>query len=73
MQLLASMVQANLTPEAGTLISLISSLSNLGLWQDADRVFEIAANAGAIPQSSLDGDFEVDVSRLPSVIAKVKV
>lgn len=67
------MVQADLTPDTGTLTGLIGSLADRGQWQDADRVFEIAVKTAAYPPSSLDGEFEVDVSRLPSAIAKVKV
>lgn len=73
MKLLASMVEAGLTPDAVTVGELISSLSDRGRWDDAQRVVEIAEKTGAIPASSLDSDFEVDVSHLPSAIAKVKV
>lgn len=72
-KLLASMVEAGLTPDAVTIGELISSLSDRGRWDDAQRVVEIAEKTGAIPASSLDSDFEVDVSRLPPAIAKVKV
>ncbi|CAN0044183.1 unnamed protein product [Ectocarpus sp. 4 AP-2014] len=73
MKLLASMVEAGLTPDAVTVGELISSLSDRGRWDDAQRVVEIAEKTGAIPASSLDSDFEVDVSHLPPAIAKVKV
>ncbi|CAB1101619.1 unnamed protein product [Ectocarpus sp. CCAP 1310/34] len=73
MKLLASMVEAGLTPDAVTVGELISSLSDRGRWDEAQRVVEIAEKTGAIPASSLDSDFEVDVSHLPPAIAKVKV
>ncbi|CBN76149.1 conserved unknown protein [Ectocarpus siliculosus] len=72
MKLLASMVEAGLTPDGVTVGELISSLSDRGRWDDAQRVVEIAEKTGAIPASSLDSDFEVDVSQLPPAIAKVK-
>lgn len=73
MKLLASMVEAGLAPDAVTVGELISSLSDRGRWDEAQRVVEIAEKTGAIPASSLDSSFEVDVSHLPSAIAKVKV
>ena len=73
MKLLASMVGANLTPDIVTVGELISSLSDRGRWDEARRVLDIASRTGAIPPSSLDGDFEVDVSNLPAAVAKVKV
>ena len=73
MKLLASMVEAGLAPDAVTVGELISSLSDRGRWDEAQRVVEIAEKTGAIPASSLDSRFEVDVSHLPSAIAKVKV
>lgn len=73
MKLLASMVGAKLTPDAVTVAELIASLSERGRWDSADQVFEIASRTGAIPPSPLDGEFEVDVSQVPSAIAKVKV
>ncbi|CAM9211127.1 unnamed protein product [Scytosiphon promiscuus] len=73
MKLLASMVESGLSPDAVTTGELISSLSDRGRWDEAQRVVQIAEKTGAIPPSSLDSDFEVDVSHLPSAIAKVKV
>lgn len=73
MKLLASMVESGLAPDAVTTGELISSLSDRGRWDEAQRVVQIAEKTGAIPPSSLDSDFEVDVSHLPSAIAKVKV
>lgn len=73
MKLLASMVGAKLTPDMVTVGELISSLSDRGRWDEASRVLEIATRTGAIPPSSLDGEFEVDVSNLPAAVAKVKV
>lgn len=74
MKLLASMVEdAGLAPDAVTVGELISSLSDRGRWDEAQRVVEIAEKTGAIPPSSLDSNFEVDVSHLPPAIAKVKV
>lgn len=73
MKLLASMVEAGLAPDAVTVGELISSLSDRERWDEAQRVVEIAEKTGAIPPSSLDSSFEVDVSHLPSAIAKVKV
>ena len=67
------MVGANLTPDMVTVGELISSLSDRGRWDEASRVLEIATRTGAIPPSSLDGEFEVDVSNLPAAVAKVKV
>ncbi|CAM9381903.1 unnamed protein product, partial [Hapterophycus canaliculatus] len=73
MKLLASMVKSGLAPDAVTTGELISSLSDRGRWDEAQRVVQIAEKTGAIPPSALDSDFEVDVSHLPSAIAKVKV
>lgn len=73
MKLLASMVGANLRPDSVTVTELISSLSGRGRWDEAKQVLEIAEHTGAIAPSTLDGEFEVDVSSLPSAIAKVKV
>ena len=73
MELLASMLRADLSPDDITVAELVSSLSDRGKWGDAIQALEIAARTGAIPASSLDGEFEVDVSHLPSAIAKVKV
>lgn len=73
MKLLASMVEAGLAPDAVTVGELISSLSDRGRWDEAQRVVEVAEKTGAIPPSSLDSTFEVDVSHLPPAIAKVKV
>lgn len=73
MNFMASMVQADLTPDARTVSELITSLSERGRWSDANQVLETAKRTGAIPSSSLDSDFEVDVSGLSSAIVKTKV
>ena len=73
MELLASMLRAGLSPDHITVAELLSSLSDRGKWDKAIQVLEIAARTGAIPSPALDGNFEVDVSHLPSAIAKVKV
>lgn len=67
------MLRAGLSPDDITVAELVSSLSDRGRWDEAIQALEIATRTGAIPVSFLDGDFEVDVSRLPSAIAKVKV
>lgn len=67
------MLQAGLSPNDITVAELVSSLSDRGKWGEAIQALEIATRTGAIPASFLDGDFEVDVSHLPSAIAKVKV
>lgn len=73
MQFMASMVKAGLKPDLVTVTELVSSLSERGRWSDADRVFEIAVRTKTLEQSSLDDDFEVDVSRLSPAMAKIKV
>ena len=73
MELLSSMLRAGLSPDDITVAELVSSLSDRGKWDEAIQALEIATRTGAIPVSLLDGDFEVDVSHLPSAIAKVKV
>lgn len=73
MKLLASMVQAGLKPDLVTVTELVSSLAERGRWSDADRVFGIAVRTKTLQQSSLDDEFEVDISGMSSSMARVKV
>ncbi|CAM9855446.1 unnamed protein product, partial [Choristocarpus tenellus] len=72
MQLLGSMVKARLQPDRITVYELITSLTDQGKNDEVDKLFEVATHTGSLIPSMLDDEWEVDISQLPSSVAKAK-
>lgn len=71
--LLKEMEDLGLQPDLATVTDMVNALTEGDMVNEADAVYARGEASGALPSSTLDSDWELDISTLPPSVARAKV